>query len=160
MSTQAKQMQTLQLLIQLLPQENAFLLRILLELLHRVAMEPTNKMTADTLGTLFAPHLLVPRTTNANDLQTESCNVTTIVSFMITHHCEMFEYPVTLVRDIQLYWDDMDGGYMDLNRTSVSRDGLSSDDDLDSASCPRFRVSSLYILIVINLLCKFTVFFF
>ena len=49
---------------------------------------------------------------------------------------------------------------MDLNRTSVSRDGLSSDDDLDSASCPRFRVSSLYILIVINLLCKFTVCFF
>ena len=56
-----KQLQTVQLLLQLLPEENVQLLQSLMQLLRRVAAEDANKMTADTLGTLFAPHILVPR---------------------------------------------------------------------------------------------------
>ena len=57
----SKQLQTVQLLLQLLPQENVQLLHSLMQLLHRVAAEEANKMTASTLATLFAPHILVPR---------------------------------------------------------------------------------------------------
>lgn len=61
MQSEAKQIQTLQLLIQLLPTEHTTLLRHLLDLLHRVAMEPANRMTADNLAILFVPHIIVPR---------------------------------------------------------------------------------------------------
>ena len=56
-----RQMATAQLLVQLLPRDNATLLRALLVLLHQVATTEGNLMTAETLGTMFAPHLLVPR---------------------------------------------------------------------------------------------------
>ena len=58
---QGRQLQALQLMFLLLPRENMQLLDCLLNLLYRVVQEPANKMTADTLGTLFAPHIMVPR---------------------------------------------------------------------------------------------------
>ena len=58
---ETRQMATAQLLVQLLRRENAALLRALLALLHQVAHTPGNLMTSETLGTMFAPHLLVPR---------------------------------------------------------------------------------------------------
>ena len=78
MKSHTKQLHSIQLLLQLLPQPDYTLLQLLLHLLHRVAMEPSNKMTADTLATLFAPHVLVPRSTHAHDLQAQSTGVTQV----------------------------------------------------------------------------------
>lgn len=61
MTSEEKQLQVLQLLVQLLPRDNYIVLECLLELLHRVSLEESNKMSAEALGTLFAPHLLVPK---------------------------------------------------------------------------------------------------
>ncbi|CAG2059294.1 unnamed protein product [Timema podura] len=55
-------LRSLQLLLLLLPTENRLLLRDLLKLLHDTAdHEGTNKMSADSLATLFTPHFLCPR---------------------------------------------------------------------------------------------------
>jgi hypothetical protein len=52
----------LQLLFLLLPTENRVLLKDILQLLHLTAShEGKNKMSADSLATLFTPHLLCPR---------------------------------------------------------------------------------------------------
>jgi hypothetical protein len=56
-----KQMKALQLLMLLLPRENAILLECLLDLLHKAANVPDNKMSAGSLGVVFAPSLLCPR---------------------------------------------------------------------------------------------------
>lgn len=61
MKNEDKKIQTLQLLIRLLPDENFHLLRSLLSLLHSAAHSAGNLMTAESLGTIFAPHLLVPK---------------------------------------------------------------------------------------------------
>ena len=61
MTSEERQLQALQLLVQLLPRDNYIVLECLLELLHRVALHEGNKMTAEALGMLFAPHLLVPK---------------------------------------------------------------------------------------------------
>ncbi len=58
---EAKQLKTVQLLFQLLPRDNYRLLEQVLSLLHDVSRKEESKMTADTLGTLFAPCILVPR---------------------------------------------------------------------------------------------------
>jgi hypothetical protein len=56
-----KQIKTVQLLFHLLPAENSTVLECILKLLHKVVEEEENKMTAETLGTLFAPHILCPK---------------------------------------------------------------------------------------------------
>ncbi len=70
-----KQLQTVQLLVQLLPRQNLVLLEALLALLLRVVQEPANLMTADTLGMLFAPTILAPRKMIAKDLHQVSPNI-------------------------------------------------------------------------------------
>jgi Rho GTPase-activating protein 19 len=64
MQSDSKRLQTMQLLVQLLPVEHATLLRHLLGLLHCVTLEPANRMTADNLAILFVPHIIVPRKVN------------------------------------------------------------------------------------------------
>jgi hypothetical protein len=61
MQCDSKRLQTMQLLVQLLPVEHATLLRHLVSLLHSVTLEPANRMTADNLAILFVPHVIVPR---------------------------------------------------------------------------------------------------
>ncbi len=90
MVLESKQLQTVQLLFQLLPADNFYLLRCLLNLLHRVAMEESNLMTCETLGTLFAPHILVPRKMAANELQAVHTAITNTASFMIEKAPELF----------------------------------------------------------------------
>ena len=91
MDQEKKQLQTIQLLLQLIPSENLFLLRCLLTLLQKVALESENKMTSETLGTLFAPHLLVPRKMSANELQAVAADLTKTVAFMIDNAQELFK---------------------------------------------------------------------
>jgi hypothetical protein len=55
-------LRALQLLLLLLPTENRVLLKDVLQLLHLTAShEGKNKMSSDSLATLFTPHLLCPR---------------------------------------------------------------------------------------------------
>jgi len=59
---ESRLLRALQLLFLLLPPENRVLLKDILQLLHLTAShEGKNKMSADSLATLFTPHLLCPR---------------------------------------------------------------------------------------------------
>jgi len=54
-------LQMLQILVHLLPPANVVLLKHLLGLLKRVCDQKATRMTAASLGRLFAPHLLISR---------------------------------------------------------------------------------------------------
>ena len=54
-------LQMLQILVHLLPTANVVLLKHLLGLLRRVCDQKETRMTAVSLGRLFAPHLLISR---------------------------------------------------------------------------------------------------
>jgi len=56
-----QRLELLQLVMQYLPFANVHLLRLLLSLLKQTSEEKENKMTADTLGVIFASHLILPR---------------------------------------------------------------------------------------------------
>jgi len=58
-------LQLLQILIHLLPPANVSLLKHLLGLLKRVCEQKETRMTAASLGRLFASHLLLPRVVGA-----------------------------------------------------------------------------------------------
>jgi hypothetical protein len=61
-NSEMRLLRALQLLFLLLPTENRVLLKDVLQLLHLTAShEGRNKMSADSLATLFTPHLLCPR---------------------------------------------------------------------------------------------------
>ena len=62
--SRVKQLKALQLMILLLPRENAILLECLLDLLHSAASVTENKMSASSLGVVFGPSLLCPRKVN------------------------------------------------------------------------------------------------
>lgn len=56
-----KQVKALQLMFLALPPTNTLLLECLIDMLHRVSRISENMMTAQSLGTVFAPCLLCPR---------------------------------------------------------------------------------------------------
>lgn len=61
-NNESRLLRALQLLFLLLPVENQVLLKDILQLLHLTAShEGKNKMSAESLATLFTPHLLCPR---------------------------------------------------------------------------------------------------
>jgi len=104
----SKQLPTVQLLLQLLPRENLQLLERLLDLLKRVVKANQNKMSADALGTLLAPCILVPRKMSGSVLSTVASNITRVVSYMIDNADVLFQVPDTLVRDIAAYWEEVE----------------------------------------------------
>ena len=92
MCSEKKQLETLQLLVQLMPREHYLLLECILELLHKVlAEEESNKMTATALGMLFAPGILAPRNMLAKDLHEVSPNISNVVAFMVENALEVFK---------------------------------------------------------------------
>lgn len=97
----------LQLILLLLPLENKLLLKDLLELLHLTASyEAKNKMSADSLATLFTPHLLCPRKLSPEILHINSQTLSGIVSFMISKSPNLFELPLNLAVDIKAYYTE------------------------------------------------------
>lgn len=120
MNAESKQLQTLQLLLQLLPAKNRFLLQRLLLLLHKVALEPANKMTSDNLGTLFAPHLLMPRQMSASELKMAASDMSRMVTFMIDNVDKLFKLPEPVIRDIATYWSQMEQSSAKMLRDDVS----------------------------------------
>ncbi|XP_044738330.1 rho GTPase-activating protein 19 [Chrysoperla carnea] len=98
-------LRSLQLLLLLLPVENRVLLKDVLELLNLVASyESQNKMSADSLATLFTPHLLCPRKLSPEALHTNSQTMSRIVSFMIKKSHKLFDIPPKLATDIRAYY--------------------------------------------------------
>lgn len=97
----------LQLILLLLPQENKLLFKDLLDLLHLTAsFESKNKMSADSLATLFTPHLLCPRKLSPETFHTDSQVLSGIVSFMITQCANLFEVPKKLAVDIKSFYSE------------------------------------------------------
>ncbi|XP_021371940.1 rho GTPase-activating protein 19-like isoform X1 [Mizuhopecten yessoensis] len=104
----SKQIKTLQLLFLLLPRNNVLLLECLIDLLHRVTKVSENMMTASSLGTVFAPHLLCPRKMSPEELQNISPVITQAASFMIESGTQIFKVPRELAADIANFWREME----------------------------------------------------
>lgn len=96
---------SLQLLILLLPTENRTLLKDIIEMLNKTMRhEPRNKMSADSLATLFTPHLICPKKLTPEALHQTSQNMSSIISFMITKGSAVFDIPPKLATDIRAYF--------------------------------------------------------
>ncbi|KAI4458535.1 rho gtpase activating protein [Holotrichia oblita] len=104
---ESRLLESLQLLLLLLPQENRVLLKDVLDLLNLTASyENQNKMSADSLATLYTPHLLCPRKLTPEVLHTSSQTLTGILSYMIKNSAEVFSVPMKLGLDIKAYFND------------------------------------------------------
>lgn len=133
-----KQLQAVQLLLQLLPRENLSMLEALLDLLHHVVEEnEDNKMSASALGTLLGPCILVPKKMTGIELQTAHENVTKVMSYMIVFAEELFKVPDALVADIEKYWQEMEECGLYGRSHSASLD----ESDYGSAKSYKKRVS-------------------
>lgn len=96
---------SLQLLYLLLPEENRTILKRLIILLHAASeLESHNKMNADSLATLFTPHLVCPRKLQPEVLHQTAATMTRMISFMITHSSSIFLVPDRLATDIRAYF--------------------------------------------------------
>lgn len=69
--------------------------------------EPRNKMSADSLATLFTPHLICPKKLTPEALHQTSQNMSSIISFMITKGSAVFDIPPKLATDIRAYFVDL-----------------------------------------------------
>ncbi|CAH1783049.1 unnamed protein product [Owenia fusiformis] len=96
-----KQRKATQLLLLLLPRYNSSLLECLLQLLHKVSQVPENLMTAESLGTLFAPHIIMPRSMTACNLAAASNTITRVMAYLIENALTLFKIPEDLVVDIE-----------------------------------------------------------
>lgn len=96
---------SMQLLLLLLPHVNRILLKEIIEMLnHTIKYEKSNKMSADSLATLFTPHLICPKKLTPEALHSTSQNMSGIISFMITKGSAIFEIPPKLATDIRAYF--------------------------------------------------------
>lgn len=83
------------------------LLKDVLQLLNKTASyESQNKMSADSLATLFTPHLLCPRKLSPEALHTDSQTLSGIVAFMIRKGNTLFKIPPKLAVDIKAYFTE------------------------------------------------------
>ncbi|XP_069705014.1 rho GTPase-activating protein 19 isoform X2 [Periplaneta americana] len=108
-SSEGRLLRALQLLFLLLPVENRVLLKDILQLLHLAAShEERNKMSADSLATLFTPHLLCPRKLSPEALHVNSQTMSGVVAFMIQQGTALFNIPPKLATDIRVYLAERD----------------------------------------------------
>ncbi|WAQ97111.1 RHG19-like protein, partial [Mya arenaria] len=109
-----KQIKSLQMLMLLLPQENAAFLETLLKLLHRTASCPENKMTATSLGVVFAPSIVCPRKLSAEGLQSASGTLSNAVTLMIENTDSIFKVPREIAADVANFWQERENPSMEL----------------------------------------------
>lgn len=63
-------------------------------------------MSADSLATLFTPHLLCPRKLSPENLHINSQTLSGIIAFMITNSPHLFDIPKKLSLDIKAYYSE------------------------------------------------------
>ncbi|KAG8227738.1 hypothetical protein J437_LFUL008382, partial [Ladona fulva] len=99
-------LRALQLLLLLLPPENRVLLSDLLSLLHLTAShQSSNRMSAESLATLFTPHLACPRKMPPEALHANAQLMSRVVAFLIRQGATpLFQIPPQLATDIRAYW--------------------------------------------------------
>ncbi|KAL9919097.1 rho GTPase activating protein at 54D [Glossina fuscipes fuscipes] len=96
---------SLQLLLLLLPEENRNLLEHVIDILHAVALkQQSNRMTPDNLATLFTPHLICPRNLPPEALHYLARKMSSIISYMVIKGREIFAVPPKLAVDIRAYF--------------------------------------------------------
>ncbi|CAO1403822.1 unnamed protein product [Diamesa serratosioi] len=96
---------SLQLLFLLLPKENQIVLENVIHLLHKASkLESLNKMNADTLATLFTPHLICPRKLQPEILHQTATTMTRMISYIIASGTNVFAVPEPLSTDIRAYF--------------------------------------------------------
>ncbi|EDW61045.1 uncharacterized protein RhoGAP54D [Drosophila virilis] len=96
---------SVQLLLLLLPEEHRELLQHIMEMLHAVALhEGSNKMSAENLATLFTPHLICPRNLPPEVLHYTAKRMSSIIAYMIVRSLEIFAVPAKLATDIRAYF--------------------------------------------------------
>ncbi|CAG9787655.1 unnamed protein product [Diatraea saccharalis] len=133
-SSEAKLLIALQLLLLLLTPSHRSFLERLLELLRLVAdNEASNRMSPDTLATMFTPHLLCPRKLSPEHFHSDSIALAPVISFMIRHSSRLFEPPSRLVTDAAAYFT-----------VRERRRALSPDVDLDESISDRTAANTVY----------------
>lgn len=96
---------SIQLLLLLLPIENRSLFLDIINMLKETTKyESSNKMSAESLATLFTPHLICPRKLAPEALHSISQNLSGVISFMITKGEELQNIPPKLATDIRAYF--------------------------------------------------------
>lgn len=112
-SNQTEQSQTkesrllysIQLLLLLLPLENKSLFHDIVNMLNEITKyESSNKMSSESLATLFTPHLICPRKLTPELLHTISQNMSGLISFMIGKGQQLQDIPPRLATDIRAYF--------------------------------------------------------
>nr|XP_022336337.1 rho GTPase-activating protein 19-like isoform X2 [Crassostrea virginica] len=103
-----KQVKALQLMFLALPPTNTLLLECLIDMLHRVSRISENMMTAQSLGTVFAPCLLCPRKMPPEELQMISSKLSQAICFMVENGSQIFKTPRALAADIANFWREME----------------------------------------------------
>ncbi|XP_023322416.1 rho GTPase-activating protein 19 isoform X2 [Eurytemora carolleeae] len=99
-----RQISSLQLLFQLIPEVNYTLLKDLLTFLHAVSLrQDSNKMNAGNLGTVFSTHILCPRKLAPESLQSNHQLFSRAVTFMIENAERLFTIPEQLILDVENY---------------------------------------------------------
>ena len=105
-----KNLKIIQLILLLIPLKRRKFANDLLTLLNKIASKEnvTNRMDAKSLATLFAPHLLCPKSMSPSDLQ-RYCTILTIqLEFMIKNVKLVFKTPAELTLDIRKELERMD----------------------------------------------------
>ncbi|CAG5003723.1 unnamed protein product [Parnassius apollo] len=104
-SSTTKLLTALQLLLLLLTPSHRRFLQRLLRLLSLVAdNEASNRMSPDTLATMFTPHLLCPRKLSPETFHADSIALSPVISFMIRHSAKLFDAPTQLITDAAAYF--------------------------------------------------------
>ncbi|XP_074603853.1 rho GTPase activating protein at 54D [Brevipalpus obovatus] len=99
---QTKQIKKLQVLLILLPKDVRNFVQNLLNLLKKASLHSkSNKMDARNFATLFAPHLLFPRTLKATEMQQHRIILTDELQFMIENVETIFNPPRELMLDAE-----------------------------------------------------------
>ncbi|GBP58645.1 Rho GTPase-activating protein 19 [Eumeta japonica] len=133
-SSEAKLLMALQLLFLLLTPLHRNFLQSLLRLLKAAADNETlNRMSPDTLATMFTPHLLCPRKLSPEAFHADSLALAPMTSFMIRHSEKVFEPPKQLITDVAAYFTIRERKKM-----------LSPDIDLDESITDRTAASTVY----------------
>ncbi|KAG6440732.1 hypothetical protein O3G_MSEX001535 [Manduca sexta] len=133
-SSESKLLTALQLLLMLLTPSHRNFLQRLLRLLRLVAdNEASNRMSPDTLATMFTPHLLCPRKLSPETFHADSIALSPVISFMIRQSSRLFSAPARLATDAAAYFT-----------VRERRRAMSPDVDLDESITDKTAANTVY----------------